>query len=195
MSIKFNNHIDYKEDYQFHDFTSLHLKDISPFIIKYFTPSYNIVDIKNTIKGKYNINPINTCVLFYRGNDKNTEMSTCSYDDIIKYGNEVKLKNPNIRFMIQSDETEFITKMCEVFPNSFYCKDEIRHMNKSNSTVDKKYKDLNFNFSQKYLAITLIMAECNYVICGSGNCSIWIIFYRQHTDNVYQFNNGRWIIS
>lgn len=120
---------------------------------------------------------------FYRGNDKNTETITFSYEDYTTYGNQILLKNPNIRFMIQSDETEFINKMLLTFPNLFYCKDEIRHINKSMSTVDIIYKETNFDFFQKYLAITLLMAECNYLICGSGNCLIWIIFYRQHVKN------------
>jgi hypothetical protein len=32
------------------------------------------------------------------------------------------------------------------------------------------------------------MSKCKYVVCGSsGNCSIWITFYRGNADNVYQY--------
>ena len=194
-NITYVNNIVYNHNDQFAIYKNFQFDPILPFITTYFSPSDNIVSIKNTIKNKYNINSENTCVLFYRGNDKNTETGTCSYDDMIRYGKEVQLKEPSIRFMIQSDETDFITKMTKVFPNSFICKDEIRHMNNKNSTVDKVFKNDNYEFSKNYLAITLLMAEANYLICGSGNCSIWIIFYRKHTNRLYQFLDGKWYLS
>ena len=136
----------------------------------------------------------NICVLFYRGNDKNTETLICNYDEYLIYANLVMKNNPNILFLIQSDETEFIDFMTQKFPkNSFYFKDEIRHMNKCNSTVDHTMKEDIFTFSKYYLAITIIMSKCKYIICGSGNCSIWIMFYREHSNNVIQNLNGEWL--
>ena len=52
----------------------------------------------------------------------------------------------------------------------------------------------NNEFSKYYLAITMIMSECKYVVCGSsGNCSIWIMFYRGNADNVYQFLEDKFV--
>lgn len=128
------------------------------------------------------------CVLFYRGNDKITETRLWEYRDIIAKAKELKSKNQKIIFLIQSDETEFIETMLSEFPNSFYFKDEIRHMRKCNNTVDMVFRDQNHQFSKYYLAITIIIAKCNWVICGSsGNCSIWIMLYRNHANNVYQY--------
>ena len=76
--------------------------------------------------------------------------------------------------------------------NSFYFKDEIRHMTKCNNTVDIKFKEQNYEFSKKYLAITIIMSKCKYIICGSGNCDEWIMFYRGNNKNVIQNLNGTW---
>ena len=76
--------------------------------------------------------------------------------------------------------------------NSFYFKDEIRHMKKCTSTVDKVFKSKNFEFSKKFLAITIIMSKCKYIICGSGNCDIWIMFYRGNNKNVIQNLTGTW---
>jgi hypothetical protein len=102
--------------------------------------------------------------------------------------------NPDVKFLVQSDETEFIIKMRETFPeNTFYFKDEIRHIPKQNNTVDKIYRDTNFEFSKLYLAITIIMSKCNYIIFGSGNCSIWIMLYRGHSNNMFQYLNGKWL--
>ena len=37
------------------------------------------------------------------------------------------------------------------------------------------------------------MSKCKYIICGSGNCSIWIMFYRENANNVFQNLNGEWL--
>ena len=83
--------------------------------------------------------------------------------------------------------------MINKFPkNSFYFINEIRHMKKCNDTVDRRMKHLNYEFSKKYLAITIIMSKCKYIICGSGNCDIWIMLYRGNNKNVIQNCNGNW---
>jgi hypothetical protein len=86
--------------------------------------------------------------------------------------------------------------MTNKFPNnSFYFKNEIRHINKCLSTVDKVMKSKNYDFSKKFLAITIIMSRCKYVICGSGNCDMWIMFYRGNSENVIQNLKDKWFKS
>ena len=191
-NIETNNPIDYHWDHQFINYSNLDFKNLTEVIKKYFSPSNNINDIKNYIEQKYNLNYENICVLFYRGNDKIRETKLCDYDEYLFYANKINL-NPNICFLIQSDESEFIDYMTNKFPNnSFYFKDEIRHIKKCNDTVDKKLCSTNNEFSKKYLAITIIMSKCKYIICGSGNCSEWIMFYRGNNKNVIQYLNGNW---
>ncbi len=192
-NIIFNKHIDYHYNYQFIDYSKLNFKDICPFIEKYFSLSLEIKNIIKDMEKKYSIDYNNICVLFYRGNDKNTETNICSYDDYLDIANKKIIDNPNIKFLIQSDETQFIDLFTSKFPkNSFYFKDEIRHIKKCNSTVDICMKDTNYMFSKYYLAITYIMSMCKYIVCGSGNCSIWIILYRGNNTNVYQNLNSKW---
>jgi len=192
--IEYVKKIDYFHIYQFIDYSRLNYLDISPFIVKYFSPSNEITKNILDMKLKYHVDYENTCVLFYRGNDKITETSICEYDEYVIHAQEVVKKNPKTKFLIQSDETEFIEKMLSLFPeNSFYLKDEIRHMNKCINTVDKLFRDKIDVFSKNYLAITIMMSKCKYIICGSGNCSIWIMFYRGNNKNVYQNLNGYWI--
>ena len=183
--------IKYHFQHQFIDYSNLDYKNITPLIKKYFSPSVEINNMINYIKKKYNLIYENICVLFYRGNDKIKETKLCSYDEYLKYANKILIKNPDILFLIQSDETEFIEFIKGKLPDkSFYFKDEIRHMKKCNSTVDKVMKSKNYDFSKKYLAITIIMSRCKYIICGSGNCSEWIMFYRENNKNVIQNLNG-----
>jgi hypothetical protein len=184
--------IDYHERHQFKDYSTLD-PCIFPVVKKYFTPSKNILHIIEQIEKKYNLKYDNICVLFYRGNDKITETKLCDYDEYLIYAKDVLKKNPNVIFLIQSDETEFIQYMSEHFTNSFYFRDETRHMKKCNTSVDYVFHNKNNEFSKYYLAITIIMSKCKYIICGSGNCSIWIMFYRGHHHDVYQNINNRWI--
>ena len=185
--------ISYHHSYQYINYTNLDYKCITPLIKKYFSPSDEINKIINNIEKKYNLLYENICVLFYRGNDKIIETRICSYDEYLIYANQLLKQNQKLVFLLQSDETEFIEFMTNKFPNnSFYFNDEIRHMKKCNDTVDKKMKSQNYEFSKKYLAITIIMSKCKYIICGSGNCSIWIMFYRENNKNIIQNLNGTW---
>ena len=185
--------INYHQNYQFKNYDNLDYKCITPLIKKYFSPSDEINKIINNIEKKYNLLYENICVLFYRGNDKNRETKKCSYDEYLIYVNKLLQKNQKLMFLVQSDETEFIEFITNKFPNnSFYFKDEIRHMKKCDDTVDIKMKSQNYEFSKKYLAITIIMSKCKYIICGSGNCDEWIMFYRGNNKNVIQNLNGTW---
>lgn len=196
--ISFSRSIDYDcwSD-QFSDYKKLNYNVLHPFLKKYFTPTPEILTIIEFLEDKYNvIDYKNICVLFYRGNDKITETNLCSYSEIIEKARIIQTENPDITFLIQSDETEFIESMTQEFPNSFYFEDEIRHMKKNNcgqvDIMDLGSKDRNYLFSKYYLAITIIMSKCNSIVCGSGNCSIWIMFYRNNANNVYQYLNGKW---
>jgi len=195
IDIDFKLPIDYKENYQYRDYNSLEFEQIVPLITKYFSPSKTINDIISNMTSKYNLDFENICVLFYRGNDKNKETRICGYSDYTRYADKVLEHNKDIRFMLQSDETGFLDFFTERYPNnSFYMKDEIRHIPRHRrNTVDNVFRESNHVFSKYYLAITIIMSKCKYIVCGTGNCSIWIVFYRGHAKNVIQNNRCRWI--
>jgi len=185
--------INYHHDHQFINYSNLDYKCLTPLINKYFYPSIEINENINNIEKKYNLIYENICVLFYRGNDKNRETIKCGYEEYLNYANQLLENNSKIVFLIQSDETEFIEFMTNKFPNiSFYFKDEIRHIKKCNDTVDNKMGSQNYEFSKKYLAITIIMSKCKYIICGSGNCDLWLMLYRGNNKNVIQNLNGVW---
>lgn len=191
--IEYTDHINFKNKTQYKNYKDINYSLLSPLVKKYFTPSDEINKIICFIENKYKINYKNTCVLFYRGNDKKTETELCEYIDMLKMAHGIKSKNPGIKFLIQSDETQFILMMQSMLQNSFYFKDEIRHMNKCNGTVDKVFPNPK-KFSKYYLAITIIMSKCKHVICNSsGNCSMWIALYRENANNFTQYLNGKFV--
>jgi len=193
IEIPYTTTINYNHEFQFNNYKLIEYNRITPFIKKYFTPSNEINDILADLKNKYKTNEKKICTLFYRGNDKSKETKLPSYDDIKIKALEIQKKDPSVTFFIQSDEKGFINEMSKAFINSFYFKDDIRTINKSNTTVNLVFnKEDTFKFSKKYLAITLFMSESKYIICNSGNCSIWIMLFRGNSDNVNQYLNGEW---
>jgi hypothetical protein len=193
--IKYRGRVDYEHWYQYLDYKKLNYTRLNPFIKRYFTPSNDIKTFVEILEAKYSIDYKNLCVLFYRGNDKITETPSAPYQDYVDRARLIQAENSDVRFLIQSDETEFIDRMStEFLYPAFFFRDEIRHINKSINTVDKVWsKDDNYKFSQLYLAITIIMSKAKYVICGTGNCSMWICFYRGSADNVQQFLKTAWV--
>jgi hypothetical protein len=197
-TIEYNKHswIDYHYEYQYLNYSVIDYKNLVPIVHKYFSPSIQVACMIKEIETKYSLDYSNLCVLFYRGNDKNRETKICGYDAYIQYANRIVKENPTIQFLLQSDETEFIQLFRKLYPNnSFFFKDEIRHMTRRDSTVDFLMRDKIDVFSKYYLAITMIMAKCKYIVCGTGNCSIWIMFYRGHNKNVFQSKDNLWIES
>ena len=198
LIVPFDKYIDYIQQYQYIDYKKINYNSIIPILKKYFSPSLEIQQIITTMENKYKLPEQynNICVLFHRGNDKATETMICPYEHTFYNARLIKKKNPGIIFLIQSDETEFIQKSLEQFPGSIVFNDEIRHMNKNqNRTVDFDLRDNIFDFSKKYLAITIIMSKCKYIICGAGNCSIWIMLYRGNANNIIQFLNGKMLVN
>lgn len=195
--IQYGRQIDYTHDHQYTDYMKLD-KSLKLFIDKYFTPSEEIQGLVNQLEVKYQISYDNLCVLFYRGNDKVTETPISPYSDYIERARNLLSEKPDLSFLVQSDETEFINAMTAEFPGKcIVFRDEIRHMPKSLTTVDRVFKDVNFVYSKYYLAITIIMSKCSYIICGSGNCSIWIalfrINFRGNNNGMQQFLETSWI--
>jgi hypothetical protein len=177
---------------QFTRYSNIEFDLINPFISKYFSPSPEINNMITQIENEYTIDYDKICVLYYRGNDKSKETHLCSHEEIIDIAKQMP---SHIIFLIQSDETDFITKVSSTFPDrSFYLEKYIRHIPTNHSiSVDMINTGLNKLYSKYYLAITIIMSKCKYIICTSGNCSIWIMYYRGHADNIIQYLNHDWL--
>ena len=177
----------------FYIYKNIKFQLVTPIVNKYFTPSKQVLKYLNNLVTKYNINYDNTCCVFFRGLDKITETKLCSYSEYDTHINSIIAKNPNIKLLIQSDETQFIEYIINKYPNnSFYFKDEIRHIKQSKTLVEKHFGNIDY-YQMNFLAIILLMSKCNYVICNGGtNVSLWIALYRGHCNNFIQYLNGKW---
>jgi hypothetical protein len=189
--------IEFSNDDQYKVFKTLPLADLLPIVREYYRPTEEIQAIAASLEREYGVTDYeNLCCLFYRGNDKITETSLSSYDEYITIGKRLQEANPNIRFLVQSDETEFIETMTRTFSNTIVFHGNIRHIPRHGGCqVDKMMlPTMNYIFIKKYVAITSIMGKCKYVVTQSGNCGMWIILLRGHAEGVYQFKDGGWHI-
>ena len=167
---------------------NLDFNKYNPFIEKYFTPSEQINNIIKTLEIKYNIDYKNTCCVFFRGLDKFIETDIPKYDIICKKVLDVTKNEENIRFLLQTDESEFFEYARKIFTNNIIFNDEIRHLKHSKSQVDYSCnKNENFKYSLNFLAIVIIMSRCKYVICNSSNVSLWISLFRGNVNNFHQY--------
>jgi hypothetical protein len=178
------------KDPQYIDYSKIRYQEINPIIKRFFTPSQEILDIETAITYKYGIDTANTCALFLRGNDKKVEIEIPKYESYIELARQIYQENPDIKFLVQSDETDFLYAMSREFPkNHLILYEEIRAIPKTDhTTVDKVYRHLNHKMSKNFLAIMQIMSKCKYVVCNTGNCSLWIALFRKTHDGIIQLN-------
>lgn len=179
------------EEHHISNYKNLSYDKISPFINKYFTLS-NIIENKvKYFENKYNLDYNNLCVLFYRGLAKYWETNLAPYQKFIDKAEEIKNNDSGIKFLIQSDESEFF-EYAKNSLNNLLIFDEIIHTSKNNADyipdVEKKlHKNERLNHAINFLAIVKIMSKCKYVITYSGNAGYWICLFRGNANNVYQY--------
>jgi len=166
-----------KHKLQITNYKDILLANISYFIEKYFTLSDNVRDLVDYILKKYSISCHETCGVYYRGTDIFEETNTGPWDEYILRAKEIKEKNENIRFMVQSDEPGFVDRFILTFPDSIFVREV--------SNEDK------FIHSLYFLATMYIISKTKYIICSSSNVSLWFIFFRNNTENIIQYLNQK----
>jgi hypothetical protein len=171
---------------QFSDYTMINYKQVSPFISKYFKPSDTVNNTINRFISQYGIETDEICGVFYRGLDKHRETNIADYDTYINKCLDIKSKY-NVRFFVQTDESEFLKAFITVFPDTIYIS-EIPTMSKSDTLLTYHIPmGSRVEFGVNFLSATIILSKCKYLVTHSGNCGKWACLFRGNSDNVYQF--------
>jgi len=148
----------------------------------------NNVDILVT---KYNINyNDNICGVRYRGNDKVKETQKPPYEEIINKAKDLKNNNPNIKFVVQTDELEFLNSFLNEFPETIFFDEvfPISATSYSNVSFNLKNED-KVNHLINFVSIIYIISKLEHLIITSGNCEIFITLFRNNTRNLQQYLN------
>lgn len=184
-----------RDNFQFDNYKNVDYSAILPFVKKYFLPSKDIIDIMNNLLSEYKIDTSNCIGLYYRGTDKYRETKLGGfkvyYDKLTEIIN--KEENKNLQILLQTDSGQFLDYIKEKNINNIIIihQNRVSYTNKGihyENTKGKNYQDIKYLF-----ATFLIISKCKYLICSSGNCSIWMMYYRENANNVHQFLNDKWM--
>jgi hypothetical protein len=189
--IQFNGKVIYSNEemeLQFCNYKFLPFSKIKPFIDKYFSINKIVSDTVQYLKNKYEIDYQNSCGVFYRGNDKVTETQKPPYQEVVDQACKIKNENPTIKFIIQTDELEFLQYFLNYYPDSIYF-NEIPVINNQMTTVANLFRD-NINktdYILYYIASIITFSKLNKLITTSGNGELFIMFFRNNADGVIQY--------
>tara|TARA_Y100000389_G_scaffold140543_1_gene138412 strand:- start:7038 stop:7886 length:849 start_codon:yes stop_codon:yes gene_type:complete len=155
---------------------------------KYFCLTNELMILKENIINEYKLDLQNICGVYYRATDKCLEVPIPSTDEYIMKAKEILINNPEIKFLVQSDSASFIMNFQKEFPaDKIIIIDE--YIDKGEYPLHRrsKIKDENkIKIIQHFLVIVNILSECNMIIYGCGNVSLFIALLRGELSNTYQ---------
>jgi len=189
-------HMPFADEYccQFENYKTIDYNSIVPFVKKYFFPSKNLIDRYYYLLEKYKIISEKTIAVYYRGTDKYIETPLDSFESYYNKLNEICIFNEDMQILIKTDSTpflEYMEKNC-IHKNIIIIK-ENSTSNTTNGIHYEKTNEENYIDMFNIFATFLIISKCKYILCSSGNCSIWMMFYRGSAVNVYQNLNKTWL--
>jgi hypothetical protein len=161
-------------DPQFSNYSKINFEQIHPFIVKYFSLSNDILNLKTTIENKYNIDYENTCLIRYRGQDKCKETIQPNFFELMEIAKSLSIKNDKLRFLILTDTPEFLK----------YAEQNLHH----------RMFYVEFPLSEILYFVTIICSiapKCKYIIHTSGNSELFMMLYRGNTNGCYQYLNEK----
>jgi hypothetical protein len=192
----YGDRIDYHNEYQFKQYSTLDFKNIIPICNIYFQPSQQIESRRDEFIIKYNICVNNCIAVYYRGTDKHGETCIDSFESFHNKLTELlkSIHNDNIQILLQSDSAQFLDYMKENnYDKNLIIIQEVSGSYTYTGCHNERTKKQNYDDMQNLLPIVLIMSKCKYVICTSGNASLWILLYRGNSNNVHQNLLCKWM--
>jgi hypothetical protein len=163
------------KELQFSNYKLINFHQIKPIIDKYFNPTDEINKKISIIEEKYNINYKKLLTVYYRSTDKSIETNIPSIETIINKISEVKKINPELQILYMTDELTSIKKIRNQFKDVIII-EEI-----------EKYHHRSYEHAQWFMSSIVIMSKAHSIITTSGNVSNWMIYYRNHSNNIYQY--------
>ena len=164
------------DEQQFSNYHEICFTALTPFVQKYFSPSKLIVSTVAQLQASSKIDHENTCVIRYRGTDKEAETVQPSFDQVLEKALLIQAKHPSIRFAIQSDDQEFRDFIYNFLGEHCF---EVESTSWEGWSGKKDYID--------FYACIYLLSKCKYIITTSGNGELWMMLFRGHSEGVIQY--------
>jgi hypothetical protein len=169
---------------QFSDYSKINFNDVNFFVDKYFSPSDGVIETKNYFIEKYDINIDKIISVLFRGNDKSYEIHLPSYDQFMVKIDELKLKYPDFKLLIQTDENEFCDFVLSKYPDSIVI-NELKRINRSGTAMQFVTPiGERFNLGKNFLSVMNLISETPHIITNKGNVGMWSCLLRGNFNNV-----------
>ena len=157
---------------------------------RFFNPSSIILDKKNFLKKKYNIEFEKTISVLYRGTDKGTELRLAYPLDYLYITKQLLADNPNFKVLLQTDQTQVIQMFYDELGDKLITFEETPSTTSNNviwNLMEKKGVD-SIDWSQWFDAALRCVADCKYLINHTGNVAFFANLYRGSLEGVTQFD-------
>ena len=168
------------------DYRQEPFEQIVPFVQRYFSPSRAVMKKVDMLMEKWRVKPEKTIAVCYRGTDKFRDTGLATFEDFITKAIVFQQKYPDYHILIQTDQAQFwhaaTTKLKNVYRFSetpFTSTNTVMH-----EIIDQADK---IEWTQWFLAATIVVSRCAFVVNHSGNVARWICLYRQNTNNMTQY--------
>jgi len=171
------------DEQQFSNYQEICYRELSPFIQKYFSPSKLIINAVSQLEASSKIDHRNTCVIRYRGTDKEAETVQPKFVEILTKALAIQAKHPSIHFAIQTDDQEF-RKF--IYRSLGDCCFEVETTTWEGWSGNKDYID--------FYASIFLLSKCKYIITTSGNGELWMMLFRGNANGVFQYLQHKEIV-
>lgn len=184
--------INFNHTHQFKLYSSLDFDNINQFFHRYFQPSERIRAITESLISKYSIDADNCIAVYYRGTDKSRETAIDSFESFYTKLLHT-IKDDTTQILIQTDTAQFIEylRTKPIYPRCIVV-NELRPSFTSRGIHNERSAMENYNDISHLLAVIQIIARCQHLICSSGNVSLFIMFCRGNSLNVWQNLKRKW---
>ena len=169
-------------------YSEKYIKYYEPFFKKYFNLNKCVLEKIEELKMKYNFDSDNSISVIFRDSDKWTDFGGFNYISAgayVRKCNEIKSKEPNLKVLIQSENSGVVKSFKEFFNSIFFNETELGNTSEIYPPIpiDDEKKLM---WSEYYVASLWIHSKSKYVITYTGNSSFFVYLNRGTTKNLIQ---------
>lgn len=169
------------------------IRDWKAFVDYWFTPSETVQKLERDISRSYEFDAVSTVGIFYRGTDKDSEVSISPVENYVEFVKFLLKDKAKYRIFIQTDQWQVRERFKEVFGNRCFALEEMpvtRGKMGLHFLPDEELAMDRIRFGMQVLSVTRMLAKCDTLINCTGNMAWWAALYRGNTEKMYQFDEN-----
>lgn len=159
----------------------------TPFFLRYFNPSLNIVEKITILMNKYHFISGRAISVVYRDTDKWTDFGCFNHISpalFRKIARELKESDENLKVWIQTENLGVRDEFKNSLNAGFF--EETLVSNTSKTPLFLHLDSNKLEWSEFYVASLILISQSKYLITYTGNSSFFLYLCRGTTKNLYQ---------